>query len=65
MLFYVIVFCAVGFAIGLFLPARTAGILMVAIPAGWVFVWGVPWAVAAFIELFIGYSAALALKKKF
>ncbi|MGI2185115.1 hypothetical protein [Shewanella oncorhynchi] len=58
MLFYTIVFVIIGFALGAFIKdSRSAIIAIVAISVVWALVWG-PWAVAAFIELLVGYYIA-------
>ncbi|PWW10121.1 hypothetical protein DES37_104222 [Mangrovibacter plantisponsor] len=58
MLFYTIVFVILGFALGAFIKdSRSAIIAIVAISVIWALVWG-PWAVAAFIELLVGYYIA-------
>ncbi|MCG6308643.1 hypothetical protein K6U49_08545 [Vibrio alginolyticus] len=58
MLFYTIVFVIIGFALGAFIKdSRSALIAIVAISVVWALVWG-PWALAAFIELLVGYYIA-------
>lgn len=58
MLFYIIVFVIIGFALGAFIKdLRSAIIAIAAISVVWTLVWG-PWALAAFIELLVGYYIA-------
>lgn len=58
MLFYIIVFLGLGFAIGLFIKETSSAIIaIIVISIVWAVVFG-PWAVAAFIELLIGYAVA-------
>lgn len=58
MLFYTIVFVIIGFALGAFIKdSRSALIAIVAISVVWALVWG-PWALAAFLEMLVGYYIA-------
>lgn len=54
MLLYVILFCAVGFVLGLLFSTRGAGNIILVITVGWAFVQGV-WALATFVELTFGF----------
>jgi hypothetical protein len=60
MLFYVVVFVVIGAVIGFLVPSRVAGWIMLAIAVGWFFVWGI-WALAAYVEMYVGYRCAAAL----
>ncbi len=64
MLFYIIVFCVIGFVIGLIVPSRIAIGLIIAISIGWFFVRG-PWALAAFIEQVVGSAIGAKIRGSF
>lgn len=53
MIFYFVVFVVVGFVIGLFANESIVAILIIGLSIAWAFVFG-PWAIAAFVEMFIG-----------
>lgn len=64
MLFYIVIFCVIGFIIGAIIKNSTMAVTaIVAISFVWSLVFG-PWALAAFIELMIGYGAARAVMPK-
>lgn len=58
-LFYIIIFIVVGIIIGLIFrnEEEKAYTAIIVITIGWAFVWGI-WAIAAFIELAIGFAIA-------
>jgi uncharacterized membrane protein YcaP (DUF421 family) len=64
MLFYAIVFIALGAVVGLFIKNQeNAMITIIGITIVWALAWG-PWAIAAFIELMIGYAIVGGLKER-
>jgi hypothetical protein len=63
MIGYILLFILVGAAIGFFLDEKGAYFWIGIITIGWAFIMG-PWAIAAFIELVLGYSIASAAKEK-
>ena len=64
MLFYFVVFCAIGFVIGLTVKnIKVAVAAIVILSLCWALVYG-PWALATFIELMIGYSVAKVVQKE-
>jgi len=61
---FIIIFIIVGFIIGVSQKDEGAALgIIIIISILWAFVMG-PWAIATFIELYIGYSLARATKKK-
>lgn len=54
MLLYVVLFCAVGFVLGLLFTPRGASNIIIVITVGWAFAQGV-WALATFVELLSGF----------
>jgi len=64
MLFYAFVFISLGAVFGLFIKNKQNAIIaIVAISIVWGIVWG-PWAIAALIELLIGYALVGGFKEK-
>lgn len=56
MLFYAVIFLALGAALGVFIKnQQNALVSIVGISVIWGLVWG-PWAIATFIELLVGYA---------
>lgn len=55
MLLYVILFCAIGFVLGLLFTPRGASRIILVITIGWAFVQGV-WALATLVELLFGFA---------
>ncbi|SMP86074.1 hypothetical protein SAMN06313540_10226 [Epsilonproteobacteria bacterium SCGC AD-308-E02] len=61
---FIIIFIVLGYIIGLIQRDDSAAVgTIIVISVLWAFVMG-PWAIATFIELYIGYSLARATKKK-
>ncbi len=64
MLVYFVVFCVVGFIVGVvFKDLKLALAAMVVISVCWAFVYG-PWALATFIELVLGYAVAKVITRE-
>ena len=55
-LFYFILFCAIGFILGLFFTVKGATNVILIVTIGWAFVQG-PWALATLGELLLGFGA--------
>lgn len=59
MLFYLLCFCGLGFALGVIVENRKLALsAIILISLGWAFVYG-PWAIATFVELLVGYAVAI------
>lgn len=64
MLFYAFVFISLGAVLGLFIKNKQNAIIaIVGVSIVWGIVWG-PWAIAALIELLIGYALVGGFKQK-
>lgn len=55
MILYFILFCAIGFILGLYFTQKGAVRVILAVTVGWAFVQGV-WALATLGELILGYA---------
>ncbi|MBQ4076996.1 MAG: hypothetical protein IJD65_04905 [Mailhella sp.] len=63
MLFYLLCFCGLGFALGVIVENRKLALsAIILISLGWAFVYG-PWAIATFVELLVGYAVAILATK--
>ncbi|SHN70075.1 hypothetical protein [Desulfovibrio litoralis] len=64
MLFYFVIFIVIGFVLGAMQKnVKIASVIIIAISLCWAVVFG-PWALAAFVELMIGYALAKYLAKE-
>ena len=64
MLFFIVVFCIIGFVIGIVLNnSKIAMTVIGVITIGWAFAFG-PWALATLIELMVGYAVGKEWKKR-
>lgn len=64
MLFYFVIFCIIGFVIGILLKNfKIAITIIVIITLGWALKFG-PWALATFVELMLGYGVAKFIAKE-
>lgn len=64
MFFYFVVFCIIGFFLGVILKNfKIAMAVVVTITLCWAAVYG-PWAVATFIELMLGFTVARVVAKE-
>ena len=55
MLLYIILFCAIGFVLGLLFTPHGASRIILAITIGWAFVQGA-WTLATLVELLFGFA---------
>ena len=63
MLFNLLCFCGLGFALGIIVENRKLSLTtIVLISLGWAFLYG-PWAIATFVELLVGYAVAILATK--
>ena len=63
MIEYIVLFIGLGFFLGLFLEEEMAMGWIIVLTIGWAFIMG-PWAIATFVELFLGFSIAKGMRRQ-